>query len=137
MEGAHALGASAANPLQRLNNRHLLSFSEQELVDCVDNGEFTCDMGGLYTDAFEFVIANGTVLEHDYKYVSGLDTDPEKCRLRSMQRAAMKLFSNYVILVSGDEQALKVASAQHPGVSVAIDASGIGTRRHSRSHCGG
>lgn len=121
MEGAHALAASAADPTTRFGNKHLLSFSEQELVDCVDDGTFTCDTGGIYTDAFEFVIANGTVLEKDYKYVNVVDQNPEKCQIRKYR--TLKYFSKYVTLVSGDENALKVASSQHPGVSVAIDAS--------------
>jgi len=108
MEGAHALSTG-----------NLVSLSEQNLVDCVNNGQDTCETGGEMTDAFQWVISNGGIEgESDYPYCAcsgnGCQFDP------SLVQAT---FSSYTsVSPQGDEGALQVAAAQQP-VSIAIDAS--------------
>jgi cathepsin L len=97
----------------------LLSLSEQLCVDCVDGGADTCDLGGEPHDCYLQVIAEkGDETEDDYPYQAesgeGCQFDPSK--------AVATNFSGYVNVTSGDETALKAASAQHV-ISVGIDAS--------------
>jgi cathepsin L len=110
MEGAHALDSG-----------DLVSLSEQQLVDCVSDGDFTCDVGGEMTVAFDYLTGSdphGSEGEEDYPYCacSGNSCDYDE----SMVRAT---FSSYQTVPSGDEDALQQAVYQQPGVSVAIDAS--------------
>ena len=54
----------------------LLSFSEQELVDCDDNGDQGCN-GGFMDTAFDWLINNGIETEADYPY----EARDKSCRL--------------------------------------------------------
>jgi cathepsin L len=99
----------------------LESFSEQELVDCVDNGEDTCTHGGEMSHGFVEII------DHH-----GGKIDPESVYPYTMQSMghclaqddkAIGHFISYANVTVGDEDALKTAVAEHGVVSVAIDAS--------------
>jgi len=108
MEGAHAQSTG-----------NLVSLSEQNLVDCVNNGQDTCETGGEMTDAFQWVISNGGIEgESDYPYCAcsgnGCSFNP------SLVQATISSFTS--VSPVGDEGALQVAAAQQP-VSIAIDAS--------------
>jgi len=108
MEGAHALSTG-----------QLIALSEQNLIDCVMNGQYTCDTGGEMQDGFAWVIQNGGIeSEDEYPYCT---CSGNQCAFDQSQVVAT--FSNYQAVTSGDENALQSAAANQPGVSVAIDAS--------------
>jgi cathepsin L len=108
MEGAHALSTG-----------NLVSLSEQNLIDCVQGGSYTCDTGGEMQDAFAWVIQNGGIeSEDEYPYCT---CSGNQCAFDQSQVVAT--FSNYQAVTQGDENALQSAAANQPGVSVAIDAS--------------
>jgi len=105
VEGAHAISTG-----------NLVSFSEQELVDCAGSyGNMGCN-GGLMDYAFEYVKANGLCTESDYPYTAQDGT----CKSSSCT-AAISTISGYTDVTSNDEDALMQAVAQQP-VSVAIEA---------------
>jgi KDEL-tailed cysteine endopeptidase len=98
-----------------LKNKNLLSFSEQQLVDCsASYGNQGCN-GGLMDDAFFYVIDNGITLESKYPYkgVGG------KCSYTAADEAFR--ISNCVDVTLDKEAALLAAINQQP-VSVAIEA---------------
>jgi len=97
------------------NGKNLLSFSEQQLVDCSTSyGNQGCN-GGLMDYAFKYVEAKGIELESQYPYkaVDG------KCQYN----AADVKFKNtgYTDVTKNNEVALATAVAQQP-VSVAVEA---------------
>ncbi|CAK4069412.1 unnamed protein product [Aphanomyces euteiches] len=99
----------------------LESFSEQELVDCVDGGVDDCNHGGEMSHGFVEIIDNhkGKIeKEVDYPY-----TAVSKGKCLAEDGKAIGHFTSYVNVTSGDEDALKGAVAQNGVVSVAIDAS--------------
>ena len=97
----------------------LLSFSEQELVDCSgDEGNQGCN-GGLMESAFEYLKKAGVELEDDYPYEAVDDT----CRL-DKKKIAEKV-TGFVKIDSGSEDALQNAVSEIGPISVAIDAGSI------------
>jgi KDEL-tailed cysteine endopeptidase len=92
----------------------LVSFSEQELVDCSTSfGNMGCN-GGLMDYAFEFAVENGMCSEDEEPY-KARDMKCDKC-------AEVAEFTGGCFDVpSNDEDALMRAVAQQP-VSVAIEA---------------
>jgi len=96
-----------------INNKNLVSFSEQNLVDCVtaDQG---CN-GGLMSDAFEYTSQGGIETEADYPYkaVTG------KCAFDSSK--AIKTNGAYANVTVANVDAMKTALVSQP-VSVAIQA---------------
>jgi len=104
------------------NNAHKnapKSFSEQQLVDCVNGGKNTCAVGGEMYQGVEYAIKNkGIESEESYPYKG---TSRGKCTANSSKIVAE--FSGYRNVTSGDENALKIAVYQQPIVSVGIDAS--------------
>jgi len=105
MEGAWAISTG-----------DLVSFSEQQLVDCDTKGDDQGCSGGLPTNAFEYIIkVGGLETESDYPYnaVAG------SC-VFSKSKIAGKITSYKA--VTPTEAALKIAAAQQP-IAVGIDAS--------------
>lgn len=101
-----------------LSTGNLVSFSEQQLVDC-DKTDSGCN-GGLMDNAFEFIEDNGGLCtEEDYSY---LGTQQDTCALCSpVNGSAVTKWTD----VSRNEEALMVAVAQQP-VSIAIEADKVG-----------
>lgn len=110
MEGAHALATG-----------NLIAFSEQELVDCVNNGADTCSVGGEMHDGYLWAIkAGGMETESAYPYSA---TSGGGCKFDKSKSVAT--FSSYKNVTSGDENALLLALLDRPTISVGIDASSI------------
>jgi len=85
MEGAHALATG-----------NLLSLSEQELVDCVNDGADTCDMGGEMHDGYLYAIAAGGMeSEASYPYTA---TSGNTCKFTASKVVAT--FSSYLNVTS-------------------------------------
>ncbi|KAJ8921567.1 hypothetical protein NQ315_010472 [Exocentrus adspersus] len=104
LEGAYAVATG-----------QLVSFSEQNLIDC-DTVDAGCD-GGVMQYAFDFVQQNGIERQDDYPYqgVRG------QCQMRT-DKVATRL-STY-INIPQNENALLDAVANHGPVAVAVDADG-------------
>jgi len=110
MEGCH-----------QITTKNLVSFSEQNLIDCsVSYGNKGCN-GGLMTDAMDYIIANkGLDTESSYPYTSGTTLKIGTCKYTTANSGGtLKSYSN---VKSGDESALQTAVYAGP-TSVAIDAS--------------
>jgi len=116
MEAVHALATG-----------NLISLSEQNLVDCVDDGKCTCNVGGYMQNGFEWVIQNGGIeSEADYPYCA---CSYGKCKFDKSKVVAT--FSSYVNVTVGSEDDLQSAIAQIPSVSIAIDASSMAFQFYS------
>lgn len=104
-EGAHAIATG-----------NLVSFSEQQLVDCSSaQGNQGCN-GGLMDQAFQYIITNkGLCTEASYPYTGADGT----CASSSCKSAGT--LSSFHDVTPNDENALKTAAAQQP-VSVAVEA---------------
>jgi len=109
MEGAYNLKQGKLN-----------SFSEQELVDCVNNGTNTCSLGGEMYQGVELGISKGVMSEADYAYKG---SSGGGCKFDASK--VVTKFSGYTNITSGDEDALKMATYKQPIISVGIDASSI------------
>jgi KDEL-tailed cysteine endopeptidase len=100
-----------------INQKNLISLSEQQLVDCSKKyGNFACN-GGEMDSAFNYVIDNGICSDESYPYVSGIT-----------EKAGTCVTCNTVVKISGcydvtpnDQLALKEAVSNGP-VSIAIEA---------------
>lgn len=124
IEGAHAISTGS-----------LVTLSEEQLINCVDGGQFDCNTGGDMVEAFKYVIKNkGIVSESSDPYVA---KDHLKCKYNpavSTDASGIlelndQFTTNYVATISGyktiptnNEDALKSALNLQP-VSIAIDAS--------------
>jgi len=128
---------SSTGSLEGLNfikNKKLLSFSEQQLVDCSQSyGNDGCD-GGLMDYAFEYVAAQGIEEESVYPYTAEDGT----CQYN----AAKTVFKNkaYTDVKANSPTALETAIAQQP-VSVAVEADQSAWQLYSSgvimpAHCG-
>jgi KDEL-tailed cysteine endopeptidase len=95
----------------------LKSLSEEELVQCDNNGDNGCK-GGLMDNAFEWIQENGGLCTEDaYPYTSGSGirgTCKKQC-------SPVVTITGHVDVPSKDEDSLKAAVAKQP-VSVAIEA---------------
>jgi len=104
VEGAHQIAT-----------KNLVSYSEQQLVDCsTSQGNMGCN-GGLMDWAFTYIIKNGICTEASYPYKAVDGT----CQASSCQSAGK--ITGFVDVASGNEQALMNAVNLGP-VSVAIEA---------------
>jgi C1A family cysteine protease len=91
----------------------LPNLSEQELVDCDDNGDKGCN-GGLMDHAFDWIKEHdGICSESEYNYHAKVET----CH----QCSAVVKVTSYEDVDANNEHALKQAVAQQP-VAVAIEA---------------
>lgn len=107
------------------NGKACCSFSEQELVDCVNGGSDNCDEGGEMHDGVMEIInnqANAINLESDYPYTSGSGTSRGVCHSKPSS-ALPTGFKGYTTVDPGNEDALKEASYQMTILSIGIDAS--------------
>lgn len=107
MEGAYALKTGK-----------LVSMSEQNLIDCVNFGQYTCTTGGVMQQAFLYVaVTHGIDGEASYPYCT---CSGNRCRFSAAN--VVGSVSSYKQLAQGSEYSLQAAAAEQP-VSVAIDAS--------------
>merc|ERR1712032_291768 len=97
-----------------IKNGTLLSFSEQELVDCDHNGSAGCN-GGSMEGAFQWYETNKTELESDYGYTAKNGTCMESSYTGEFNS------KSYKTVTANSVDALKTAVALGP-VSVAIEA---------------
>lgn len=101
----------------------LLSFSEQELLDCAANGARTCNTGGSMQDSWNWLISGSTrrspMTSAAYPYT---ESSAASC-LYNASRATNAVFSSRVY-VQATEAALLAAVQTRPSVAVAIHASG-------------
>ncbi len=107
-----------------IKNDELLSFSEQQLVDCdnLRNGgrDHGCN-GGLMDNAFNWIGKNnGLCTENDYPYVSGSTTQPGECEKTCSVVSESDVNKAYDVKPSSDEE-MMTALSQQP-VSIAIQA---------------
>jgi len=104
LEGAHAIKTG-----------NLVSFSEQELVDC-DKTDSGCS-GGMMDNAFDWIQQNGGIdTEEDYPYTAKVGT----CDATKKATYAGTV-TGHTDVTPNDEDQLKMAVAMGP-VSVAIEA---------------
>jgi cathepsin L len=93
----------------------LLSFSEQQLVDCDHNGDMGCN-GGLPSQAIQYVAENGGIEgENDYHYTAA----DGRCKFDKSDIRAK--FSGFKSVTSNNNKEMMNAVAQQP-VSIAINA---------------
>jgi cathepsin L len=98
-------------------NGKLVSFSEQQLVDCSGNyGNNGCS-GGLMDNAFKYLEQQGLEAESDYPYTAR----DGRCHID--QSKTVTEVTGFVDIPNGDEDKMKEAVANNGPVSVAIDAS--------------
>jgi cathepsin L len=98
----------------QIKNKSLVSFSEQELVDCSRlEGNLGCN-GGLMDYGFEYVEKKGICKEADYPYKA------EDGRCKRTCTPALTKISGYVDVKSEDD--LETAVSNVGPVSVAVDA---------------
>lgn len=112
-----AIGAIEAQHF--LKTGHLVSLSEQNLIDCsLSYGNSGCS-GGWMNNAFKYVKEHGGIVsEADYSYIG---YDYGQC-MQYKYRIAAKV-SGFVNIPSGNEKQLQEAVATVGPISVAVDAS--------------
>jgi C1A family cysteine protease len=99
-----------------LKKNELLSFAEQQLVDCSGSyGNYGCS-GGLMDSAFDYMKDHAMCLEDDYPYKAR----DGKCNANKKCEGKIKV-KKYIDVAQNSELALKEAVAEAP-VSVAIEA---------------
>jgi cathepsin L len=98
-------------------NKKLVSFSEQQLVDCSRSyGNYGCN-GGLMDNAFKYIRDQGIESEADYPYTAVTNN----CKY-SAGKVVTKV-TGFTDIKHGDEADLQNALATVGPVSIAIDAS--------------
>lgn len=107
-----------------VKNGKLVSFSEQQLVDCdiLRNGgrDQGCN-GGLMDNAFSWITKNGGLcLESDYPYFSGDTQDEGSCQKSCSVYPGSKV-AQYVDVSPSDDAQMMAALSKQP-VAIAIEA---------------
>jgi len=97
-----------------VNNGELLSFSEQQIVDCASSAGYGCQGGWPYL-AVQYAGENGLELESDYPYTA----QDGQCNFDSSK--AQKVNSGYQFVTPKSTDQLKAALVNFP-VSVLIEA---------------
>jgi len=98
----------------------LETFSEQQLIDCVNNGASTCDLGGIIAESWDYVLGGARPMtEETYPYTA---TSGAGCKYDAA-KASEATYSSHVSVPEGDEAALAHALDTVPAIAVAIDAS--------------
>jgi hypothetical protein len=101
--------------LNAITNGNLLSFSEQQLVDCSQSyGNNGCN-GGLMDDAFQYVISQGIEQESTYPYTAETGT----CQY--VQASTVFANTGYTDVTPQNPSQLQAAVAQQP-ISIAVEA---------------
>merc|ERR1719362_857643 len=110
IEGAHYVATG-----------ELLSFSEQQLVDCstIRYGNMDCN-GGLQTGAYNYYKNHAAELESVYPYTSGNGDDSTSCLAESLSATAVEV-SSYVNVTPSNSAQMKAALDTQP-LAVAIEA---------------
>eukprot|EP01084_Bolivina_argentea_P229892 387904_1 len=98
----------------------LVSFSEEELVQCAGSaGNLGC-RGGLMDNAFKWVAQNGGIdSESDYPYTSGTGTTGT-CKSSKLSNVAASFSSH--IDVAQDEEQMAAWVAKNGPLAIAVDA---------------
>jgi C1A family cysteine protease len=99
----------AIESLYFIKTGKLIEFSEQELIDCSQYNQ-GCDDGSIYL-AFKYIVENGISLEAEYQYIG------QNKICQSFLGNKIFPISGFKNIVSGDENALKIAVAQQPVVA--------------------
>lgn len=126
---------AATEGITMIRTGNLISFSEQELVDCdIDINDQGCS-GGTTEGAFMFIIKNGGITtEANYPYIG----DEGTCNKEKAANATATI-KDYEKVPPNNESSLMQAVAKQP-VSVAIDAGSSDFRFYSggifTGHCG-
>jgi len=101
--------------LNAIKNHNLLSFSEQQLVDCSGSyGNQGCN-GGLMDQAFQYVMSQGIELESTYPYTA----QDGNCQYSASQVKFKN--TGFKDVTANSESQLQAAVAQQP-ISIAIEA---------------
>uniref|UniRef100_A0A6C0BRL7 Peptidase C1A papain C-terminal domain-containing protein n=1 Tax=viral metagenome TaxID=1070528 RepID=A0A6C0BRL7_9ZZZZ len=108
-----------------IENKDLVSFSEQELVDCdkLGNGgkDHGCN-GGLMDNAFSWIIDHkGLCSEKDYSYFSGTTKDRGECKSSECTNVKGSDIKHFNDVPPSSDDAMMTALYQQP-VSIAIQA---------------
>lgn len=111
----------ALEGIYAITHGNLVSFSEQELVDCdYGRGKNHGCNGGLMDDAFSFISSNGGLCsEESYPYVSGTTQKVGTCK--TCESVSGSKISTYTDVLANSDNAMMSTLAQQP-VAVAIDA---------------
>jgi cathepsin L len=100
-----------------IKNGALVSLSEQNIVDCMENG---CD-GGDMDASFQFIKTNGGIETEDaYPYTGVVGT----CNYDATYSSGV-IVTGFVDLPAGDEVALQEAVAQIGPIAVGINATSL------------
>jgi len=97
-----------------INNKTLLSFSEQQIIDCVSGTDQGCD-GGFPSDGINYASKNGLELEIDYPFTA----KDGNCNFNSAKAFSLNNILSYVTPNSSSH--LKEAIVNGP-VSVLVEA---------------
>ena len=110
LEGAHYIASG-----------ELLSFSEQQLVDCayITYGNFGCN-GGMQARAFRYLKTHKAELESVYPYFSGTTKAKGDCAFDEASTTAVDV-SSYTNVTADDVAQMKAALEQQP-LAVVIEA---------------